>query len=233
MRAAVTGVGVASVLALGGYLVRTGFPPMVRLDNRVTDAATGFTLARPWLRRLLMFWQAASQPTPWHIVATLVCGGVAWRHHWLRTRALWCWLTLTASWLLVGTIKALVGRARPVVQDALTHVGGYSYPSGHAANDAAIATALILLCWPLLHRSARPVVVTAGVVFVLITGLDRIFLGVHYLSDVLAGFVFGVGLVSASYAGYSRWHPVRHTGAHGPHPGDELQPPLPDRRDTA
>ena len=103
--------------------------------------------------------------------------------------------------------KGLVQRARPVVDDALEHAPGSSFPSGHATNTAAAALTLTLLVWPLLGRRGRVVVpVVAGTV-TLITAADRVFLGVHYPSDVVAGMLLGTAMAGASYLGYQGWSP--------------------------
>src|SRR6478736_1047135 len=81
---------------------------------------------------------------PVFVLAYLVCLWV-WRRHGLATRALWAFVTLMSAWVLQVGAKALVQRARPVVDDALEHAPGSSFPSGHATNTAAAALTLTLL----------------------------------------------------------------------------------------
>ena len=92
----------------------------------------------------------------------------------------------------------------------------YSFPSGHAANAAAAATVMVLLLWPLLSPAARRWLVAGLGAFVVVTMLDRVFLDVHFPSDVVAGALFGVGLATASYAGYLGWNPTHPDGAPAP-----------------
>jgi undecaprenyl-diphosphatase len=68
---------------------------------------------------------------------------------------------------------------------------------------------MTLLLWPVLSPVARRWLMAGLTAYVLLTALDRVFLGVHYPSDVLAGIIFGVGLGTASYAGYIGWNPKR------------------------
>jgi len=104
-------------------------------------------------------------------------------------------------------VKLLVARARPVVEDALNHAPGYSFPSGHATNTTAAGIILVLLLWPILGRTGR-VALTAGVAFaVVVTALDRVLLGAHYPSDVVAGVALGAAMAGASYLGNLGWHP--------------------------
>jgi undecaprenyl-diphosphatase len=89
-----------------------------------------------------------------------------------------------------------------VVQDPISHAPGYSFPSGHAFNIAVVATVMVFLLWPLLSRTGRRVAVTVAVVVVLVVGLDRLMVGAHFPSDVLAGYVLGVGITFSSWLGF-------------------------------
>ena len=62
--------------------------------------------------------------------------------------------------------------------------------------------------------TARRVLLAVGAAWVLLTCADRIFMGAHYLSDVTAGVLLGVGLCAASYAGYLGWSPPKPTDDH-------------------
>jgi len=73
------------------------------------------------------------------------------------------------------------------------------------------------------------------VAYALLTAADRVFLGVHFPSDVLAGLIFGAGLGLASYVGYLGWNPTHHAppppeGTAGPEP-HALNPLPPEESD--
>jgi len=70
-------------------------------------------------------------------------------------------------------------------------VGNESLPSGHATMSAAVVGALVVLAWPQLAGAARGLVATAALVWVALVGLTRVYLGVHWWSDVLAGWATG------------------------------------------
>jgi undecaprenyl-diphosphatase len=102
-------------------------------------------------------------------------------------------LALAASELFVLATKALVARPRPPLEDARIVQTGFSFPSGHAAFAAVFyGTAAYLL----IHASRRDMVkVFVGSVAALLVvaiGASRVYLGVHYPSDVLAGWTLGV-----------------------------------------
>ncbi len=194
------------------FVVRERVQPVITFDEQVISRATDVTRDHDWLRPVLIAWQEATQPRWLYAVATVVCV-VVWRRHGLATRALWAFATMMVAWNLQLVLKEVVQRARPVVSDPISHAPGYSFPSGHAANAAAAVTILVLLLWPLVGPRHRAPLVVAIVTFVLLTALNRVFLGVHYPSDVLAGVVFGVGLGWASYLGYVGWNPPQPKSA--------------------
>ncbi|MGO4340356.1 phosphatase PAP2 family protein [Pedococcus sp. 2YAF34] len=183
-----------------GYAVRQKFDPLVRFDEDVIRATTTATRDHG-LSGLFLFIQAVSQPWVVYILATLVALWT-WLRKGLRNRALWAFVTMMVSWNVGLQAKSLVGRARPVVQDPISHAPGYSFPSGHAFNIAVVATVMVFLLWPLLTTTGRRVGVAVAVVVVLVVGLDRLMVGAHFPSDVLAGYVLGVGITFSSWLGF-------------------------------
>jgi undecaprenyl-diphosphatase len=199
-RGALAMVLFAVPFVLIGYAVRQKFDPLVHLDNAIAQHATDATRAAGAGGALLVL-QAVSQPWVLYIAATLVCLW-AWLARQLRNRALWAFVTMMVGWNLALAAKLVVQRARPVIEDPISHSPGYSFPSGHAANVAIVATAMVFLLWPLLSVAARRVLTTVAVAVALVVGLDRIFLGVHFASDVVAGWILGVGTTFSSWLGF-------------------------------
>ncbi len=116
--------------------------------------------------------------------------------------ALWAFSTMMAAWIAGEVMKVIVQRARPVLDLPLSFPPGYSFPSGHALNITVAAGVLVLLLWSLLSRPGRVLAVSSAAVVVLVVGLDRIFLGVHFPSDVLAGYVLGCCITFSSWIGF-------------------------------
>lgn len=188
-------------VAVLGFVVRVGVPVVVRLDEAAIRAATPLAQTSASLRSVLLGAQAALQP-PWvNLAVALVCLW-AWRRRGLGTRALWAIITVLLGWGVSNGVKALVGRARPVVEHAVDHAPGYSFPSGHATNTTVAAIVLLVLLWPLLRRRGRVTGVVLAVAVVLAIGLDRVLLGAHFPSDVLGGYLLGGALAAGSALGY-------------------------------
>jgi len=123
------------------------------------------------------------------ILMALIGGFQAWRHHKFTVLIYLAVIGVGVS-LLNNGLKLLVHRERPVVLQ-LTHAGGYSFPSGHTAAAAACWAAIALVVarkWP---RSGRRIAAVVVLVITLVVASSRVLLGVHWLSDVIAGAIFG------------------------------------------
>lgn len=111
-------------------------------------------------------------------------------------------LVLGGAELLNLILKLSFHRTRPDV--AFVQIDSYSFPSGHAMISAAAYGALAYLAWPHLRTyRRRALLVAATALVVALIGFSRLYLGVHYLSDVLAGVAGGVFWLSLSIALHS------------------------------
>lgn len=207
VRAVVYALAVAVPLGILAFLIRVNFDPLLDLDRRISVAATDLTRSHDRLRTVAEDWEVISQPWVMYLVLGLPACLVAWLRFHLRTRALWAVATMATGWALAVGLKLVVQRARPVIEDPIAAHAGYSFPSGHATNNAIVVTTVLLLLWPVLGTTLRRVGIVVGAVWVLATCVDRLLVGAHFLSDVVAGVLLGCGLVLASYAGYTGWSP--------------------------
>jgi membrane-associated phospholipid phosphatase len=137
-----------------------------------------------------------------------------------RRLAMWLLVTMAIGGLLGLILKLVVERARPVIEEPIAIAEGFSFPSGHALNSVLFWAAMLVLAYTFLTRPWRVVTWLVAVVFVLITAFDRIALGVHYVSDVVAGWTVGLATVAASVAAFDAWRRAEH--APEPH---LLEPP--------
>jgi undecaprenyl-diphosphatase len=112
---------------------------------------------------------------------------------WQRRRrpAILVAVTMVGAALLSGGTKALVGRPRPVVAVVVHRASGRSFPSGHALTSFVAVGRLVLLLWPTCSARQRALLLGVATLLVTAIGFSRLALGVHYLTDVLGGWLIG------------------------------------------
>jgi membrane-associated phospholipid phosphatase len=101
-------------------------------------------------------------------------------------------LSMVGSSVLNAATKELFGRERPALWTSPATEASFSFPSGHTMGSMALATSLVVLAWP---TRARWPVLAAGVTLVVLVSASRVYLGVHYPSDVLAGWMASLAWV--------------------------------------
>jgi membrane-associated phospholipid phosphatase len=112
---------------------------------------------------------------------------------------------LLAVQLLRFALASAVGRPRPAIMDWAVHASGFAFPSGHTVTSATAAGILIYAVWPHLRGTPRTLTVTALTTWVITVGLSRVYLGVHWPTDVLGGWLFVLALLGAAKSSARRW----------------------------
>ncbi len=101
-------------------------------------------------------------------------------------------IVAVGGFYISGWAKTLIDRPRPEIIPRLIQVGGQSFPSGHAVTAAAIyLTLAILACRHFKNHGARVALFTLAGVMIASVAFSRVYLGVHYPSDVLSGTLIG------------------------------------------
>lgn len=204
-------------------LVRSANPQVADVDAGAHDALRGAAVSRPALADAMDVVAVAAHP--W-VLRTAAAFGVAvlWRRGRRRV-AVWLGATFVIAAGLSAGLKVLVARARPVFDDPIAHAAGYSFPSGHALTAAVGAGCVVVLLHPRLRGRARAVLWLVAGGFVLLVGLNRVVLGVHFLSDVVAGWTVGLATVVATVVAFAVWR--AEEGLPPPSPAAGLDPPPP------
>ena len=175
-----------ATLAFLGWLADEVLEGSTRQFDDATRAAV-HTLASP---PLTLFMRAISflGSTQFLTVASIVAIALfAWRK-WGREAKLFA-LTMIGASLLNITLKLAFKRPRPVPFFNLTTPESFSFPSGHSlASCVFFAGLAALLSGRIKHKRPRTIVWTIAIVLFLLIGVSRIYLGVHYTTDVIAGF---------------------------------------------
>lgn len=109
-------------------------------------------------------------------------------------RAILLGLSMAGAAALNVVLKSVFERARPDLWDKLVHESSYSFPSGHSMLTAALGLALIVALW---NSRWRWWAVGFSALYVLFIGFTRLYLGVHYPTDVLAGWLVSGAWVMA------------------------------------
>ena len=192
-----------TVVALLGIGVLTDFDPQMDLDGTVSEAMYAGDDRAVSLNGLLEVLTAPGV-TLFRVIVFLPVVIVLLLRRAVRTAA---WVAIAV--LTIGPVNTLLketfGRVRPDFDEGGARLSSLSFPSGHSSGIATLVTVGLLLLVPLVsHRVLRHVVVVVGLVLVLLVGLTRMWLGVHYLTDVIGGWSLGVGwsiLVAAVLGG--------------------------------
>lgn len=201
--AAVAAFLVLVPFSLALVAVTQGWTPLRRLD---LDVADGLHTPATQHHALVTFLETVSNvfsPTTFEVMAVLV-GLVLFLR---RAPRLGCWLILTVVLTdpLDALIKDSVARARPSFDHPVLRLTSYSFPSGHAFGSIVAVSAFLLVGLPYVRASVRPILIALGCALVLLVGYARVGLGVHYVSDVVGGWLIGLAWLAATTSAFRAW----------------------------
>lgn len=145
----------------------------------------------PWLELAAFDLTALGGPTILGLTVAAVVGYLLL--HGLYRNAAFVFLASVGGWLLNDFLKEIFARPRPQVVPHLRQVMSLSFPSGHALTSAAVFLTLgALLMRVAERRFVKFYIMSVAVLATLLVGATRVYLGVHYPTDVLAGWLIGV-----------------------------------------
>ncbi|GAB3139469.1 phosphatase PAP2 family protein [Microbispora hainanensis] len=183
--------------------VKTAFGPLTELDRGVAWRLHAYAIDNPGFARLMHLISDVFAPLTWRIAVGVAVAWLVWRRAYHL--ALWAATTITVGGLLGLALKVVVARARPSLPDPVAVAPGASFPSGHTVNAVLGAGILLLLVLPLVRKRGRVLAWTLAVLIPLAVGFSRIALGVHWVSDVVGGLLFGVAVVATTAAAFETW----------------------------
>jgi YegS/Rv2252/BmrU family lipid kinase len=165
-------------------------------DGAVGRAVYGWSSTRDALVHLLIWIEAAFGTVAMTIYTAITAALLLARKH--ARAAVWTVLVMFGASLTTYLLKRAVGRARPTWEDAIHTLDSFSFPSGHSSGIASGAgVALVLTALLVRRRNTRRLIQYAAIFLVLLVGADRLLLGVHNISDVVAGYAVGAFWVLA------------------------------------
>ncbi|MGR6974326.1 phosphatase PAP2 family protein [Streptomyces cynarae] len=204
--AALVAAALAALSVLLLVLVAVSWRPLMALDGDIATTTHRWAVEHGGIThasRILTDW--VWDPQTMRALCAAAVVRLLWRRRawWL---ALWVAATCALAALVQNGLKAAVGRPRPVWPNPVDSAHYAAFPSGHAMTATVVCG---LLLW-LLHRLGAGrllwrTALTVAVVSVVGVGLTRVWLGVHWPSDVLGGWLLGALLVVLAVASYERW----------------------------
>lgn len=197
-----------------------GEGPLTRVDTEVSEDFHEVVAASRPLERFFRAVSFLGSP-PVMYAAALVAALFFW---WRGSGRVGVYLVSTnlLGGLINSTVKGVVARARPAFEDPIGRATGYSFPSGHTVAATVGFGSLLLAFMPLIPRPLRVPALAAYLAMVVLVASSRLGLAVHYLSDVLAGFVLGLAWLAAATAAFGIWAVER--GRAGVDPTEGLEP---------
>jgi len=199
--AALALVLVAVPFALTLLLVQDRWAPLLRADEGARDTLHSYAVSHQGFVDAMQLISDSGSARAWQVVLAVVVVWLLWRR--LPRLALFVVITAAGSSVLNGIVKAAVNRLRPDLVDPVAREQGLSFPSGHAQAAVVGYAVLLLVFLPLLHGAWRRAAIAVAVIMVSAIGFSRVALGVHYVSDVVGGFVLGAAWVAAMAAAFN------------------------------
>ena len=215
--AAVLLLGVAGLVIDRGFLFRFDGPVLLAMRHGTMHGAP---IGPAWMESAMVDVTALGGPTVLVLIIAVTVGFLAVQRLWLT---MWLVLggTISGS-LAIALAKLLVAFSRldQRLPDHLVQVSSASFPSGHAANSAIVYLTMATLIAQIVdHRAARVYILAAAALLVTAIGFSRVYLGVHWPSDVLAGWSFGL-LWALAWWTLGAWLRFRRAGASRLKPGE-------------
>ncbi|MDR7380792.1 phosphatase PAP2 family protein [Promicromonospora iranensis] len=185
-------------------LLKSEWAPLARLDQGIADTLNSAVATRPLAVRILeILSEAGGGATAGYIVGLTA---VALLVRGRRRLATYAAVTGAGLLVLVPVSKALVGRTRPEVALPVVELPtNASFPSGHAMTSFATWGLLALIALPHTRGAIRWAVVGSAAAIIILVGFTRLALGVHFLSDVLAGWALAGAWLAVTTAGFRTW----------------------------
>lgn len=177
--------------------------PLTRLDGRIANNFNGWVNNHQGVVPVLDFVSFIGKPPTLALWVVIAAAALWWRGR--HRVAVFLIVTSLGGGIVDTLVKAAVDRPRPVVDHPVATAIGKSFPSGHAMSSTVTYGALLVALYPLLPRRIRRVATVFTVLLILAVGTSRLFLGVHFVSDVIGGFVLGLAWLAGAVAAFQIW----------------------------
>lgn len=182
--------------------------PLVRLDTYAANHLHGWVVSHHWVATAFRVVSFFASPV-WFYVLIGAAAAFWWFRGAHRRLAVYLLTTGVVGGLVDTAVKLLVNRSRPSLEHPIATAHGKSFPSGHTMlatyGYGCLLLAFLPLAPPRLHRP----LIGLWLAVVALVAFARLGLGVHFISDVLGGFVLGLAWLAATTAAFSIWRVER------------------------
>lgn len=117
-------------------------------------------------------------------------------HRRAYAHGLWVAFSMTGVGLITIILKSIFARERPYQVGEIAKEISFSFPSGHSIGSAALATTAVVLLW---HTKWRTLALVLGTLYLVFVGFSRMYVGVHYPTDVVIGWLIGIAWVVVTF----------------------------------
>jgi len=177
--------------------------PLTRFDGDIADRLNHWVAGHDnWIAFLNFISWLGKPVTLWVVTGAGVI--YTWKNGAHKLTLFLVATTLGGSIVSTG-VKLAVDRPRPEVDHPIIEAFGKSFPSGHALSSTVVYGAILLTFLPVLQRRLRHLAVAVVGVLIVCIGSSRLLLGVHFVSDVLAGYILGVAWLIAATSVFEIW----------------------------
>jgi undecaprenyl-diphosphatase len=198
--------------------------PLARWDVHTAESIHRWILHHRGLVTTLDVISLLGKPPTLGLLITAGAAYVFWRGR--RRLAIFLVVAVVGGGLVDTAVKLAVNRPRPQLDHPLAHAIGKSFPSGHSMSSIITYGVLLLVFLPVLPRVWRMVATVLAVLLVLAIGVSRLMLGVHFVSDVIGGWILGLAWLTAVTAAFSIWR--KETGKPAVHVTEGVEPEAAD-----
>lgn len=197
---AILAVGLAALACAALWAAYSGFGPAsfdgAALDESLEDRT-------PTLTTLAVVVTTLGSTVAMAVLAVAVGAWCWWRGR--RADAVLAVGAMAGASLVFRLLKMVLDRARPPAADRLVNETNESLPSGHATMSIVVVGTIVVLAWAGRSALARAAMVVAAAAWVGAVGATRVYLGVHWISDVLAGWAVGAAWLAVCVTVWARW----------------------------
>ena len=195
-------ISLLCAIGFGAIVILLTDNKIVQFDNEIISFVK--RLETPPLTSIMKFFTFIGGGFPVVIVTLIIMFFLYKVLHHRRELILFIWVVI-GSVLLNETLKLIFHRARPMLH-RIVDANGFSFPSGHSMAAFSLYGVVAFLLWRHISTSyGRVMLILLSIVMIITIGVSRIYLGVHYPSDVLGGF-----LASGSWLAVSIWFYQRY-----------------------